>query len=299
MASPIHLVGASGRSGKAIARALAARGDTVIAVVRSPEKLDRAQRVTARQADLCDASTLAAALADAKRIVSTAHARHIPAILAAAPEPASLIALGSTRKFTRWPDDHGNGVLAGEAALLASGRKGMILHPTMIYGAQGEDNVQRLASLLRRLPLIPLPNGGRSLVQPVYQDDVTRAVLAALDLAETGGITGPEVLVIAGPRAVTYRQFIEAILRAAGLGTRFFLPVPGVVLEALAPLAAKLPGFPEIGRAEIRRLLEDKAFPIQPMTERLGIVPVDLDIGLSRLFSPVSDEAALPAGNHP
>ena len=299
MASPIHLVGASGRSGKAIARALAARGDTVIAVVRSPEKLDSAQRVTARQADLGDASALAAALADAKRIVSTAHARHIPAILTAAPEPASLIALGSTRKFTRWPDDHGNGVLAGEAALLASGRKGMILHPTMIYGAQGEDNVQRLASLLRRLPLIPLPNGGRSLVQPVYQDDVTRAVLAALDLAETGGITGPEVLVIAGPRAVTYRQFIEAILRAAGLGTRFFLPVPGVVLEALAPLAAKLPGFPEIGRAEIRRLLEDKAFPIQPMTERLGIVPVDLDIGLSRLFSPVSDETALPAGNHP
>ena len=68
--------------------------------------------------------------------------------------------LGSTRKFTRWPDAHGDGVLAGEAACVASGRNGVMLHPTMIYGAQGEDNVQRLAALLRRLPALPLPAAG-------------------------------------------------------------------------------------------------------------------------------------------
>ena len=56
-----------------------------------------------------------------------------------------------------------------------------MLHPTMIYGAQGEDNVQRLAALLRRLPLVPLPDGGTALVQPIHQDDVTRAIRAALD----------------------------------------------------------------------------------------------------------------------
>lgn len=304
MKAAIHLIGATGRSGQAIARALIARGETVIPIVRSPEKLTSTLRCRVRKADLTLHEELVAALHDAKRIVSTAHARHIPAILAAAPEEACLIALGSTRKFTQWPDAHGNGVLQGESTLMQSGRRGLLLHPTMIYGAQGENNVQRLATILRRLPVIPLPNGGRSLVQPIYQDDVTNAVLAALNLAaldptERGAITGPESLVIAGPHAVTYRQFITAILSAAGLGRRVFLPLPGSFLEILAPLAAKLPGFPEIGRAEIRRLLEDKAFPIQPMTERLGIVPVDLDIGLSRLFSPVSDETALPAGNHP
>ena len=45
----------------------------------------------------------------------------------------------------------GAGVLAGEADFLAAGRPGVMLHPTMIYGAQGEDNVQRLAALLRQL----------------------------------------------------------------------------------------------------------------------------------------------------
>ena len=82
------------------------------------------------------------------------------AVIEAAPPDARLVLLGSTRKFTRWPDAHGNGVLAGEAAFLASGRAGVMLHPTMIYGAQGEDNVQRLAALLRRVPIVPLPGGG-------------------------------------------------------------------------------------------------------------------------------------------
>ncbi|GBQ86658.1 SDR family oxidoreductase [Asaia krungthepensis] len=299
MASPVHLIGANGRSGQAIARALMAEGETVIPVIRAPEKLPDDLRTSARVADLEDACALATALADATRIVSTAHARSIPAILDAAPQTACLIALGSTRKFTRWPDAHGNGVLAGEAALLASGRKGMILHPTMIYGAQGEDNVQRLAALLKRLPVIPLPNGGRSLVQPIYQDDVTRAVIAALSLAASGQIIGPESLVIAGPQAVSYRGFIEAILAAAGLGKRVFLPVPGGILEFLAPLAARLPGLPSIGRAEIRRLLEDKAFPVAPMTTRLGFAPIPLQDGLARLFASSCDAAPLAHGSRP
>ena len=39
----------------------------------------------------------------------------------------------------------------------------------MIYGAEGEDNVRRLAALLRRLPVVPLPEGGRALVQPIIR----------------------------------------------------------------------------------------------------------------------------------
>lgn len=299
MTSAIHLIGASGRSGSAIASALAGRGETVMPVIRNPDRLSPRLRETARIADLDNREALARALDDADRVVSTAHARHIPQILEAMPRDACLVALGSTRKFTHWPDTHGNGVLQGEAALMNSGRKGLLLHPTMIYGAQGEDNVQRLSMLLRRLPVVPLPNGGRSLVQPIYQDDVTRAVLAALDLAEAGRIEGPETLVIAGPVAVTYRRFAEAILEASGLGRRLFIPVPGRILEFLAPLCARLPGFPQIGRAEIRRLLEDKAFPSQPMTDRLGITPITLETGLRRLFSPVPDEASLPAGDRP
>src|ERR1700712_2071401 len=213
MTDPVHVIGASGRSGLALCRSLSADGIPVVAVVRNPAKWAASGFGGAvRQADLRAPDVLRDALAGASRIVCCAHARHAPAILNAAPASAMLVLLGSTRKFTRWPDAHGNGVLAGEAALLGSGRNGVMLHPTMIYGAQGEDNVQRLARLMRRLPLIPLPGGGRFLVQPIHQSDVTRSIRAALERKWVGS----ESIVIAGPRAVRYADFIQAVAAAAG-----------------------------------------------------------------------------------
>lgn len=215
-------------------------------------------------------------------MVSCAHARHVPAILAAAPLAASFVFLGSTRKFTRWPDAHARGVLAGEAAFLASGRPGIILHPTMIYGAQGEDNVQRLAALLRRVPFVPLPGGGQALVQPIHQDDVTASIRAALALAPAA----PRSLVVAGPEPVAYADFVRAVAVAAGLKRPRFVPLPAGVLRAAAFTSRLVPLLPTIRPAEIRRLLEDKAFDVAPMVAELGVRPIPLAEGLARTFAP-------------
>ncbi len=280
MPPTIHVIGASGRSGATLCRALLAAGLGIVPVVRDAARwaahgLPGAPLI----ADLHDPAALAAALAGAGCVVSCAHARHAGAILAAAPASGRFVFLGSTRRFTRWPDDHARGVLAGEAAFLASGRPGVMLHPTMIYGAQGEDNVQRLAALLRRLPLVPLPGGGRALVQPIHQDDVTAAILASLRRPWDG----PETLTIAGPAPLPYAGFVRAVARAAGLKPPRIVPLPARLLMAASVLTA-LPGLPHIRAAEIRRLLEDKAFDIAPMRDRLGIAPIALDEGLGRLF---------------
>ncbi len=280
MDQPVHVIGASGRSGSSLCRALCADGVTVVPVVRDVARwqatgMDPAPRL----ADLNDPAALCRALGDAVLVVSCAHARHAPAILAAAPPGARLVLLGSTRRFTRWPDAHGRGVLAGEAALLASGRSGVMLHPTMIYGAQGEDNVQRLAAVLRRLPVVPLPGGGRALVQPIHQDDVTRSICAALAV----GWQGPHALVIAGPTPLPYAAFVRAVARAAGLPPPRVVGVPAWLLRAAAPLTA-LPGLPHIRGDEIRRLLEDKSFSIAEMIATLGVRPISLDEGLDRTF---------------
>jgi nucleoside-diphosphate-sugar epimerase len=278
----VYVIGASGRSGRALWRALRTAGDPVVPVVRDAAKwgvcgLGGAPRV----ADLTDAARLRAALGDASRIVSCAHARFAPAILDAAPRDARLVLLGSTRKFTRWPDAHGNGVLAGEAAFLASGRAGVMLHPSMIYGATGEDNVQRLAALLRRLPVVPLPGGGRSLVQPIHQDDVTRCIIAALAVAWRG----PQAMVIAGPAPLSYADFVRAVACAAGLRRPriIALPVPALIAGAMA--SRLMPVVPRIRPAEVRRLVEDKYFDIGPMIEILGVQPIPLDKGLALTFA--------------
>jgi len=279
----ISLIGATGGSGQALARALLAEDAAFIPVVRDAAKwaalgLPGAPRI----ADLGDVAALRLALQGAEIVISTAHARHAPAILAAAPADARLVLMGSTRRYSRWADAHGDGVRAGEAAFLASGRAGVMLHPTMVYGAQGEDNVQRLAALLRRLPFAPLPGGGLSLVQPIHQSDVTRALLAAA----RHDWTGPQAMVIAGPKPMPYRDFLAAVVRAAGLGPRPVLPLPEGLLRALAGLTRLIPGLPPIGADEIRRLTEDKAFDIAPMRDILGVLPIPLEQGLALTFRP-------------
>ena len=278
MAEPVqvHIIGASGRSGTALIRSLQADGIAIVPIVRDAAKLPGA-----RIADLSDPPTLHAALRDATHIVSTAHARFAPAVIATAPPDAQLIFLGSTRKFTRWPDAHGTGVLKGEAAFLASARHGVMLHPTMIYGAQGEDNVQRLAHLLRRIPIVPLPGGGRALVQPIHQDDVTHAIRAAL----MRPWEGPHALVIAGPTPLPYAGFVSAVATAAGLRPPRIVSLPASPLMALASILRYIPFLPRIRPEEIRRLLEDKAFDIHPMVDTLGFTPMPLAEGLARTFT--------------
>jgi nucleoside-diphosphate-sugar epimerase len=193
---------------------------------------------------------------------------------------AKLVLLGSTRKFTHWPDAHGNGVLAGEKALLDSGRCGVMLHPTMIYGAQGEDNVQRLAKLLQRLPVIPLPGGGQFLVQPIYQSDVTRSIRAAL----AHEWNGPASLVIAGPEPVRYKDFVRAVAAAAGLRKPLILPFPAGPLIFAARLTRHVTALPPVQPEEIRRLVEDKAFDISRMRALLAVDPIPLAKGLALTF---------------
>ncbi len=289
---PVHIIGASGRSGAALCRALLAQGTPVVAVVRSPDRLAQAgltpgtPGLSARTADLASPAMLAAALADAACIVSVAHARHAGAVLAASPAGTRHVFLGSTRMHTRWPDAHGQGVRAGEAAFLRSGRSGVMLHPTMIYGAQGEDNVQRLAALLRRLPapggrpLVPLPAGGRALVQPIHQSDVTACVLAAL----ARDWDGPHALTIAGPQAVPYAAFVRLVAGATGLAPPRVIAVPAAPLIA-ATVLTRLPFLPRIRAGELRRLLEDKAFDIAPMRATLGVAPIPLERGLAATFA--------------
>ncbi len=275
----IAILGASGRSGATLCRAL---HQPFRAVVRDAAKW-QALGIPAPHAlaDLTDPAALAKALAGADTIISCAHARHIPAILTAAPDEARFVFIGSTRRHSRWPDAHGDGVRAGEAAFLASGRAGTLLHPTMIYGAEGEDNVRRLAALMRRLPVLPLPGGGASLVQPIHQDDVTRSIIAAA----TRRNTAPEVNIIAGPEPLPYHAFCAAVARAAGLAPRLVLPLSAGLLMALSPLTRALPFLPRIGAEEIRRLTEDKSFDITAMRETLGVTPIPLAEGLRRTFS--------------
>jgi nucleoside-diphosphate-sugar epimerase len=277
----VAVLGASGKTGRFVAARLARDGHTVVAVGRSAERLARiAAPVEPRLADLDDPATVPPALAGAEVVVSLAHARFTEAVLRALPATCRRVVLtGSTRKFTALPDSAADAVRAGEAALLASGRPGVMLHPSMIYGAPDDRNVNRLLRLFRRWPgwlpvVVPLPDGGRHLVQPVFVDDVVEAFAAAVARPDVTG-----AIVVAGPEPIPYAAFVRDC--AAAVGRRaHILPVPSALLVRLASLMSVLGLRPPFNADEIRRAAETKRFDVAALRARFGVTPRGFREGL-------------------
>jgi uncharacterized protein YbjT (DUF2867 family) len=180
--------------------------------------------------------------------------------------------MGSTRRFSAVPDDTANAVRAAETALAHCRIPAVLLLATLIYGAGGSV-VDGLARQIRRFPLLPLPGGGKTLVQPIHIDDVAASLAAALAAPTAPGTP----IVIAGPQPMTYREMVDAIARARGLNL-MVIPIPVVPVMAMARMAGMLDRFRGMA-GSVRRLLEDKSFDITEMRQRLGVEPRGFEPG--------------------
>jgi nucleoside-diphosphate-sugar epimerase len=266
----VHVIGATGRTGAVLCRALLDAGNQVVPVVRDADRW-RALGLagTPVVADLAEVPGLARALAGAERVVSVSYAVWTGQVLAAAPAGARLVLVGTARRYGTLEDAEGADAARAEALLLGSGRDGVMLHPTMIYGAPGDGTISRLAGVIRRAPVLPLPGGGRALVQPVHVGDLVAAIVAALEL----GWTAPGAIPVGGPEPIAYAALIRAIARAAGVRAPLILPVPAAVV--------RLAG---MRRPALLRLLADRTVDVGMMKGLLGVTPRPLAEGLAALF---------------
>ncbi len=275
----IAVIGGTGNTGRVIAGRLLDAGYTVVTIARAPAPItDGHARTLFRTADAGgEVAPLQAALQDIDCVINAAHARYTRNIIAALPSPRTrLITLGSTRKFTRFPDRKAAEVTDAETAHHTAGINGLILHPTMIYGGQ-DNNIRRLSGLIRRLPVIPLPRGGQALMQPVHRDDVARA--ACIAACEN---IGSAPLILPGGQPLSYREIVTVCGQAIGRRPRI-LPVPVALLRLAAPVTGLLPFLPTIGPEEVQRLAEDKNFDVAPAARRLGFTPISFDEGVARM----------------
>jgi nucleoside-diphosphate-sugar epimerase len=283
----IALLGATSKTGRYVVPVLCDHGHAVTAIGRDRTNLaaldPRARTIIA---DIADAAALRAALADAECVASLAHARYAAEILAALPASCRHVVLtGSVRKFTQLPDPAADAVREGEALLLASGRSGVMLHPSMIYGAPEERNINRVLALLARFPSwlpipVPLPDGGRHTVQPVFVDDMVAAMVAAIERPEAAGAP----IIVAGPRPITYREMIERCAAAAGRRV-LVLPLPLSWIKSGLALTQRLGIRMPFSAIELTRATENKAFDVNDLRTRLGVKPRPFEDGLAAVMA--------------
>lgn len=282
MSLHVVILGATGRTGRLAVAGFCAAGHRVTAIGRSPDKLDLVDARADRHAvAMADRDRLAPLLANADAIVACNHAQYTGDLLAALPpRDIPLVLMGSVRRYLPIPDHDGALIAQAEAIFTASGRSGVMLHASMIYGAPADGNVGRLRNFLRRLPplmILPLPDGGRHLVQPIHVDDVVRCLIAAVDKR----VTAPP-LILAGPRPFAYAELIRQVARSVGRRVAI-LPVPVGLLAGIATLAARIGLRLPFKAAELRRAGADKNFDITPMRDILGVEPMDFSAGLIKM----------------
>ena len=279
----IAVVGATGMTGRRVIAALRARGMAIVATGRDAAKLAAlGDDIEWRIGDFDRPETLPKALAGVDAVAYVAHAKHTKTVLDAMEPGVRLVVTGSTRVFSKLDDPAADAVREGLAAFAASGRKGQVLLPAMIYGAKEDRNVGRVLRFLARFPRrcpipVPLPDGGRHTVQPVHVDDVAAAVAAAVDRPQAGG----DPIVVAGPVPITYGDLVRTCARALGRRA-VIVPIPVGLLAALAAALSAVGLRAPFSPAELRRAAESKAFDVTRLRGELGVEPRDFASGLAQ-----------------
>jgi len=232
------------------------------------------------EGDLSDPASLRSLLAscDALVYVASLGFGHADAVVSAV-EDAGIeraVYFSSTSLFTRLPAASKTERVRAEERVRRSPGSWTLLRPTMIYGDEGDRNLSRLIRFVARSPLIPLPGGGRGLIQPVHVEDLAAGAVGAL---ESPAATRREYE-LSGAVASPLREVVD-FLRGRLRSRALIVSLPIRPMAAAAALWARCGLPPRVTREQVLRLAEDKAFSYSAAKGDFGYSPRGWRDGLS------------------
>ena len=286
----IAVIGGSGFLGSHVVRKLTAAGRFVRVPTRNRERakaeLILLPTVDVVRADVHDAGALRELLADAAAVIhlvgtmddrnggfQRSHVELVISIVAACRDTGikRLLHVSSLGAGADAPSAYQRSKARGEAEIAAGAQHGIattIFRPSVLFG-RGDSFLTLFAQLARTFPVLPLGCAGARF-QPVYVDDVARAIVACLDDAETAG----QRYDLCGPTVYTLQELVEYVCSVLGL-ERTIVPLPEALARLQAAVLEHLPGR-LMTRDNVLSMKVDNvcgcAFP-----ERFGFAPTALE----------------------
>lgn len=298
----VFVTGGTGFVGREVVRQLLAGGDQPVCLVRpgSEDKLPGGAELTFRLGDVTDPASLEGALQGCQAVIHLVGIiREIPARRVTFERlhrqgTAHMVMAAEVQGVQRFIHMSANGVSEGavtgyyrskwqaEQILRGSNLRWTIFRPSIIYGAE-DDFCNRLAELIRLLPVIPVVGNGRYRMAPVAVEDVAAGFVAALRLPACEGRIYP----VCGRDSFTFNEVLDHIGRALGRPRVCKVHSPLFLVKPLISCLQNLPGFPLTGD-QLSMLLAGNICDSQPWVEELGIEPQTFAEAISRQFQGTS-----------
>ncbi|HFQ94496.1 MAG TPA: complex I NDUFA9 subunit family protein [Anaerolineae bacterium] len=172
----------------------------------------------------------------------------------------------------------------GEQAVRDTVPKADILRPALMFGPQ-DGFITGLARLAMLSPVMPVPGGGHTKMQPVYVTDIAEAVRRIVAEGSSG-----QIRELGGPQVLSLRQITEFVLEATDR-KRLLVPIPWFVMNMMGMVGSALGHIPLvkpwITSDQVKLLREDMVVPDDaPGLKALGIIPETLAAIMSEALIP-------------
>jgi uncharacterized protein YbjT (DUF2867 family) len=246
----VFVCGASGFIGSAICQRLAADGHVVVRGVRTPGQagdvaIDFGKDIepeawTARLAGVDGVVNAVGIIVETRgSCFENVHQRAPTALF----EGCARTGVRRVVQISALGADGGDTVyfkskLAADRALMALPLQWTIRRPSLVYGEEGDSS--RMFRVFASMPVIPVPDLGTALFQPVHVDELAESVSACLRTDAANGL----IVDVVGGNAVSYRDTIDTYRRAMGFGAALYVTVPAFLMAVSAWASGFVPGAP-------------------------------------------------------
>ncbi|HEV3317100.1 MAG TPA: complex I NDUFA9 subunit family protein [Candidatus Angelobacter sp.] len=292
------LTGATGFVGSHLLKRLLAEGNSVRALVRSPQKISLSPKPNLElvQGDVVEGAGLDEAMRGCHAVI------HLVGIIVEAGSATfervhhlgtrNVVEAAKRSKIARFIQMSALGARAdgvseyqttkwkAEEVVRQSGIPWCILRPSLIFGP-GDGFVNQMLDVMRKAPLFrPVPGDGKPRFRPIFIDDVTGCFAQSLTNAAATDLT----IELGGADELSLNEVLVEIAQCAGIRKpAVHVPMPAMMMGAA--VAQTVLRRPPVTLGQLRMLKEGSTCDIGPMKRIFGLTPIGFREGLRTYLS--------------